>query len=47
MNITTVPFTPRTEASVWRLPSVPGKSNVGAVTPAATESEAVLTMASS
>ena len=29
MNITTVPLAPRTEASVWRRPSVPGRSNGG------------------
>ena len=33
MNITTSPFAPRTEASVWRVPSVPGSSKGGAGDP--------------
>jgi len=33
MNITTVPFFPRTDSSEWRLPSVPRRSNGGAVVP--------------
>ena len=35
MNMTTVPFLPRTESSEWRLPSVPGRSKDGAVVPGA------------
>ena len=33
MNMTTVPLAPRTDASVWRRPSVPGRSKGGATAP--------------
>jgi hypothetical protein len=33
MNITTSPFGPRAQASVWRLPSTPFRSNAAAFQP--------------
>ena len=47
MNITTVPLAPRTDSSVWRRPSVPGRSKGAAGQPSWPAGVVRLTMASS